>query len=102
MPYKEVATDIREELSIIKTVLRILQPVNLVNFIMDKSEEPGGDRSRFVADLAEKNSINLMHSKVKEYTVIKDIMERNSEYIRPSEESHRIKTIDCQVMFTMV
>lgn len=102
LPYKQVATDVRDDLGIIRTVLRILQPVNLVNFVMDRSEAPGGDRSKFVAGLAEQNSVSQMHSQVKEYTVIKDILDRNSDYIRPTEESHRIKTIDCQILFTML
>jgi hypothetical protein len=29
-------------------------------------------------------------------------MERNSDFIRISDESPRIKAIDCQIMFTMV
>jgi hypothetical protein len=39
---------------------------------------------------------------IKEYSSIKHIMENNSDYIRPSPESQRVKVVDCQVMNAML
>lgn len=39
---------------------------------------------------------------VSEYSTIKQIMERNADFIRVNDDNKRIKTIDCKIMFTML
>jgi hypothetical protein len=42
-----------------------------------------------------------MQRVIKEYSLFKEILERNSEYVRLSEESPRVKSVDCQLLHTM-
>jgi len=43
-----------------------------------------------------------MFSVIKEYSTIKQIMERNSDFIRLYDTNQRIKTVDCKIMHTMM
>ena len=43
-----------------------------------------------------------MFAQVNEYTIIKDILDKNSDFIKIFESNQRVKTIDCQVMHTMI
>ena len=61
----------------------------MLQYVIHKSDEDNLDRAKasFVAGLSDKNNMNKMHSQIKEYSTIKEIMERNSEYIRATEDS---------------
>ncbi len=43
-----------------------------------------------------------MFNQIKEYAVVKQIMEKNSEYIRIYDRNQRVKTVDCKVLHAMV
>lgn len=45
--------------------------------------------------------MTTMFTKIKEFATIKRLMERNCEYIR-FENSQRIKTVDCKVLYIAV
>ena len=44
-------------------------------------------------------NIDRLHNSIKEYSTIKLIMEKNSNYVR---DSHRIRILDCHIMQTML
>lgn len=52
-------------------------------------------KSNYLAGVGDNNNIQNMQNRIKEYSTIKHIMERNSDYIRLSEESPKVKSIDC-------
>lgn len=43
----------------------------------------------------------MFHS-INEYTVIKQVLEGNSDLIRISESNQIIKTVDCKILHTMI
>ena len=88
-----------------RSILSILQPITLFNFINNKQvddEKIYHIKSNYLAGVADNNNIQNMQNRIKEYSTIKHIMERNSDYIRVSDESPKIKAIDCQILFTMI
>ena len=43
-----------------------------------------------------------MQRYIKEYSTFKHILERNSDFVRLSDQSPRIKTVDCYILYTMI
>ncbi len=59
----------------------------------------GGDNKGH--DVATDNKdIETLHNNIKQYTTIKLIMEKNSDYMRV--DTQRVKIVDCQVMCIML
>ena len=103
MPYKEAATQIREITGVFDSIIGILQPKRLGNFIKDKDEAqvlpPDDD---FVHVLANEKNVYALQKNIKEYATIKHILEKNSDFIRPTNDSQRVKVVDCMVMNAML
>ncbi len=43
-----------------------------------------------------------MFSLIKEYTTIKQILERNSEFVKVPDTNQRVKTVDCKIIYSML
>lgn len=100
-----MATDIRNEFGVFQSILRILQPITLFKFINKKElddEKMYNIKSNYLAGVGENNNILNMQNQIKEYSTIKHIMDRNADVIRVSDDSPKVKSVDCQVMFTMI
>lgn len=58
-------------------------------------------QKNFAHDLTDPTTLTVMQKRIKEYSTLKHIMERNADFIKISDESPKYKTVDCQILFTM-
>jgi hypothetical protein len=72
--YKEVATEIRNYLGVLNSILKILQPHSILNFVYGKD----------IPHEVTAENIEYFHTNIKEYSTLKHIMEKNSDYVRVS------------------
>ena len=56
----------------------------------------------FAKDMASANNLGAIHKNIKEYSTLKKILERNSDFIKLNDDTPRVKTIDCSIMSTMI
>ena len=73
-----------------------------MNKEVEEEENPIQIDKNFVQNAADEKNLHCFHLNIKEYSTIKHIMENNSDFIRPTPESQRVKVVDCQVMNAML
>ena len=107
IPYKEAATQIRDLVGVFDSILGLLRPKTLKHFLTVKDQEvedeaPAQVDQGYAHLAADDKNLQSFQFNIKEYSTIKHIMENNSDFIRPTPESQRVKVIDCQVMNAML
>lgn len=86
LPYKDIATSIRDSMGVFNSIVKILQPHSLLNYVYNSEQKH--------AEISPEN-IDALHNSIKQYSTIKLIMEKNSTYVR---DSQRVKIVDCHIM----
>jgi len=109
MPYKDVAGDIRDNLSIMDSIVKTLRPKGLIHFMQDSSvsksmaksvsnfEEKRDESRALTVKLLDNRQWEVMMDRIKEFSTLKQVLERNSFFVFLSE-NNRVKSVDCHLL----
>jgi hypothetical protein len=84
--YKDASTMLREDMDIMNTIVDVLKPKGITNYFLEGIPRHHSIKQVQAAEINAKEydekRLDQMFVKIKEFSTIKKVMEKNSEFIR--------------------
>jgi len=97
IPFKQVAAEIRDDMSIFQKISVLFNPQPFINFFKGSAAI---ENEEYETGIVDEKQFNEISTQIREYSTVKFILEGNDEYIVYKKQ--RVKSIDCKVMNVLI